>query len=152
MKAKKAGPKAVLENACTELITPVRVMKVPKREREYVRMIRIIFHRFSMPRFSVIITECRNAVPVSQGISIAFSTGSQPQKPPQPRTSYAQRPPRTRPMERKIQAKSVQRRVVIIHSSFLDWPVISAAIANANGMTKPVKPKYVVGGCPIMPK
>ncbi len=29
-----------------------------------------------MPRFSCIITECRNAVPVSHGISEAFSTGS----------------------------------------------------------------------------
>ena len=37
------------------------------------------FHTRIMPRFSCIITECRNAVPVSQGISEAFSTGSQPQ-------------------------------------------------------------------------
>src|SRR5512138_3074658 len=120
MKAKNAGPRALFENACTELITPVRVMKVPKSEREYVRMIRIIFHFFSIPRFSVIMTECRNAVPVSHGITMAFSTGSQPQKPPQPSTSYAQRPPRIKPMERKIQAKSVQRRVVRIQSSRRD--------------------------------
>src|SRR6266498_1730447 len=95
IKAKNAGPSAVFENACTELITPVRVMKVPK-------------------------SECKKAVPVSQGINIAFSTGSQPQKPPQPSTSYAQRPPRIKPIERNIQANSVQRRVVTIHSSFLD--------------------------------
>ncbi len=37
------------------------------------------FQTFSMPRFSWIISECRNAVPVSQGISDAFSTASQPQ-------------------------------------------------------------------------
>ena len=34
---------------------------------------------FSMPRFSCIMTECRKAVPVSQGIREAFSTGSHPQ-------------------------------------------------------------------------
>ena len=37
------------------------------------------FHFFSMPRFSWIITECRNAVIVSQGSSDAFSTGSHAQ-------------------------------------------------------------------------
>ena len=37
------------------------------------------FQTFSIPRFSWIISECRNAVPVSQGISEAFSTASQPQ-------------------------------------------------------------------------
>ena len=37
------------------------------------------FQLFIMPRFSCIMTECRKAVPVSQGISEAFSTGSQPQ-------------------------------------------------------------------------
>ena len=38
-----------------------------------------VFHTFSMPRFSWIISECRNAVAVSHGISDAFSTASQPQ-------------------------------------------------------------------------
>ena len=37
------------------------------------------FQTFSIPRRSWIITECRNAVPVSHGISDAFSTGSQAQ-------------------------------------------------------------------------
>ncbi len=37
------------------------------------------FQIFSIPRFSWIITECRNAVPVSHGSSEAFSTGSQAQ-------------------------------------------------------------------------
>jgi hypothetical protein len=32
-----------------------------------------------MPRFSWIITECRNAVMVSQGRKLAFSTGSHAQ-------------------------------------------------------------------------
>ena len=38
-----------------------------------------MFHTFIMPFFSWIITECRNAVPSSQGISDAFSTGSHAQ-------------------------------------------------------------------------
>ena len=37
------------------------------------------FQTFSIPRFSWIISECRKAVPVSQGIKEAFSTASQPQ-------------------------------------------------------------------------
>ena len=37
------------------------------------------FQTFSMPRFSCTMIECRNAVPTSQGISDAFSTGSQAQ-------------------------------------------------------------------------
>ena len=38
-----------------------------------------MFQTFIMPRFSCIITECRNAVPVIQGRMEAFSTGSHPQ-------------------------------------------------------------------------
>src|SRR6266516_1072687 len=38
-----------------------------------------VFHTFSMPRFSWIISGCRKAVAVSHGISDAFSTASQPQ-------------------------------------------------------------------------
>ncbi len=36
------------------------------------------------PLFSVASAECSSAVAISQGISEAFSTGSQNQKPPQP--------------------------------------------------------------------
>src|SRR5690242_1287875 len=72
--------------ACTELTTPLRVRKVPKMESRKVEKINHMFQTFSMPRFSCIITECRKAVPVSHGIRDAFSTGSQPQYPPQPST------------------------------------------------------------------
>jgi hypothetical protein len=44
-----------------------------------VARIREAFQTFSIPRFSCSITECRNAVPVSHGMSEAFSTGSQAQ-------------------------------------------------------------------------
>ena len=52
-----------------------------------VRMTRVKFQIFIIPRRSWIITECRKAVPVSQGKRPAFSTGSQPQNPPQPSSS-----------------------------------------------------------------
>src|SRR5512146_753735 len=65
--------------ACTELTRPLRVRKVPKMQSRKVAKISHMFQIFSMPRFSCIITECRNAVPVSQGMREAFSTGSQAQ-------------------------------------------------------------------------
>src|ERR1700735_1601117 len=72
--------------ACTELMMPLRVRKVPRMASQNVGKTSHMFHIFSMPRFSCIITECRKAVPVSHGISEAFSTGSHPQYPPQPST------------------------------------------------------------------
>src|SRR5271157_6467254 len=74
-------------NACTELTTPERVRKVPKIASRNVVKMSHIFHIFIMPRFSCMITECRNAVMVSHGSREAFSTGSHPQYPPQPSTS-----------------------------------------------------------------
>ena len=65
--------------ACTELMMPLRVRNVPRIASQKVEKTSHMFQIFSMPRFSCIITECRNAVPVSQGISEAFSTGSHPQ-------------------------------------------------------------------------
>src|SRR5882724_4083161 len=66
-------------NACTDEMMPLRVSSVPNIESMKVMKISHTFHTFSMPRFSCIITECRNAVPVIQGISEASSTGSHPQ-------------------------------------------------------------------------
>src|SRR5216683_6723130 len=82
-------------NACTELTTPLRVRNVPRMQSRNVQKTSHTFQTFIMPRFSCIITECRNAVPVSHGSSEAFSTGSQPQYPPQPSTAYAQCAPST---------------------------------------------------------
>ena len=48
---------------------------------------------------------------VSHGRNAAFSTGSHPQKPPQPSTWYDHHAPSTIPTVRKPQANSVQRRV-----------------------------------------
>src|SRR5712675_1028127 len=91
-------------NECTELTMPERVNMVPKIESMKVVKISQTFHTFIMPRFSCIITECRNAVVESHGSREAFSTGSQPQYPPQPRTAYAQCAPSEMPKVRNNQA------------------------------------------------
>src|SRR5581483_7179103 len=98
--------------ACTELMTPLRVRKVPRIASQNVSKTSHMFQIFSIPHFSCIITECRNAVPVSHGIREAFSTGSQPQYPPQPRTEYAQCAPRKIPTVRKPHVIIVQWRVM----------------------------------------
>src|SRR5579863_9269715 len=77
-------------NACTELTAPLRVSEVPRMHNMKVRKTSQTFHTRIIPRFSCMITECKNAVPVSHGIRDAFSTGSQPQYPPHPSTAYAQ--------------------------------------------------------------
>src|SRR6185312_14908050 len=123
-------------NAWTELTTPLRVRNVPRMESMNVQKISHTFQVFSMPRFSCIITECRNAVPVSQGSNDAFSTGSHPQYPPQPRTEYAQCAPRKMPQVRKHHVTIVQRRVIWIHFS-PGYFMISAPNAKANGTANP---------------
>ena len=64
-------------NEWIELRIPERVRNVPNSERQNAPITRSMFQTFSIPRFSWIITECRKAVAASQGISAAFSTGSQ---------------------------------------------------------------------------
>src|SRR5262252_3479644 len=66
-------------NAWTKITTPARVRNVPKIASRNVVKMSHMFHIFIMPRFSCIITECRNAVIVSHGSREAFSTGSHPQ-------------------------------------------------------------------------
>ena len=78
-KARKNMPMEPWVKACTEPMIPERVRKVPKRVRPKVRMMRVRFQSLSMRRRSWIITECRKAVAVSQGMKAAFSTGSQAQ-------------------------------------------------------------------------
>ena len=58
---------------------PERTRNVPSRQNANVATTSDTFQVRSMPRFSWTITECRNAVPRSHGMSDAFSTGSQPQ-------------------------------------------------------------------------
>ena len=81
------GPIDDWVNACTEFTTPDRVRNVPRIVRQNVASTSDRFQTRSIPRRSWTITEWMNAVPVSHGSSDAFSTGSQPQYPPQPSTS-----------------------------------------------------------------
>src|SRR5476651_313416 len=77
-KTTKYGPISDSAKAWTELTTPERVRNVPKMASRNVEKISHMFHTFIIPRFSCIITECRNAVPVNHGNREAFSTGSHP--------------------------------------------------------------------------
>src|SRR6516162_3658443 len=117
MKPTNHGPICELANACTELTTPLRVKNVPRMHNKNVENTSHTFQTFIIPRFSCIITECRNAVPVSHGSSEAFSTGSHPQYPPQPSTAYAQCAPSRIPIDWNIQAIIVHLRVKWIHFS-----------------------------------
>src|SRR6202020_706064 len=111
-KAVKQLPMEDWAKAWTELTRPERVKSVPRMQSMNVLKISHTFQFFIMPRFSCIMTECRKAVPVSHGMSEAFSTGSQPQYPPHPSTEYAQCMPRKIPTVRNSHAPIVQRRVM----------------------------------------
>ena len=81
MKTPRRGSVA---KACTEVSTPERTRKVPRRLRLNAEMARSTVQLRKPPRFSVTASECRRAVPTSQGMKEAFSTGSQNHQPPQP--------------------------------------------------------------------
>ena len=76
MKPRNQPPSGLFENEWIELTTPDRVRNVPNSESRNASATSTMFQIFSIPRFSWIITECRNAVAASHGISAAFSTGS----------------------------------------------------------------------------
>jgi hypothetical protein len=84
MNPKKYQPIEDSANAWTLEIIPLLVINVPNIHRTNVNKMRTTFQTFSIPFFSWIITEWRKAIPVSQGIREAFSTGSHDQYPPQP--------------------------------------------------------------------
>ena len=70
---------APLAKAWTDEITPLRVRKVPKIVSANVSVISAMFQIFSIGRRSWTMTEWTNAVPMSQGMNDAFSTGSHAQ-------------------------------------------------------------------------
>ena len=74
-------------NEWIELRIPLRVRNVPKSARQNAPATSTTFQTRSMFFFSCTITECRNAVATSHGMSAAFSTGSQAYHPPQPTSS-----------------------------------------------------------------
>ncbi len=70
--------------ACTDVSTPERTRNVPSRESEKVRIASRMVQTLRESRFSITSAECSSAVPASQGMKDAFSTGSQNHQPPQP--------------------------------------------------------------------
>ena len=73
-----------LANACTDTSTPERTRNVPSRLSENAMMASSSVQLLKSPRFSVTASEWISAVPTSQGMNDAFSTGSQNHQPPQP--------------------------------------------------------------------
>ena len=63
---------------------PERTRNVPSSDSEKVMMDKKIVHIFRALRFSITRAEWSSAVPASQGMKLAFSTGSQNHQPPQP--------------------------------------------------------------------
>ena len=80
----KYQPMFVETKAWIDERMPLRVRNVPKIDSAKAPEIRQMFQTLSMPLRSCTITECKKAVATSHGISAAFSTGSQAQKPPHP--------------------------------------------------------------------
>ena len=76
MNPRNQGPIDDCVKLWIELITPLRVRKVPKSDRQKASETRTAFQTRSMFFFSWTITEWRNAVAASHGINAAFSTGS----------------------------------------------------------------------------
>ena len=74
-------------NVCTDSMSPERVRKVAKMVSTKVRITSPMFQTLSIPRFSWIWMEWRNAVAERNGSNEAFSTGSQNQYPPHPSSS-----------------------------------------------------------------
>ncbi len=66
------------------LSTPERTRKVPSSDSEKARIASSTVQLLKLPRFSVTASEWMSAVPTSQGMKEAFSTGSQNHQPPQP--------------------------------------------------------------------
>ena len=81
MKTPRVGSVA---KACTEVITPERTRNVPSRLSAKALMASNIVQFLNTSRFSVAASEWIRAVPISQGMKEAFSTGSQNHQPPQP--------------------------------------------------------------------
>ena len=68
-----------LAKECTEFRMPDRTRNVPDNDSANAPIASSTVHAFRLSRFSTTNAECSSAVPVSQGSSEAFSTGSQNQ-------------------------------------------------------------------------
>ena len=81
MKVPREGSAA---NECTLVSTPERTRKVPSSDSAKAAIASSSVQLAKLPRFSVTACEWISAAPASQGMKLAFSTGSQNHQPPQP--------------------------------------------------------------------
>ena len=81
MKLPRSGSTA---KAWTEVRTPERTRNVPSMLMEKATTPSMIVQVRSASRAARTLAECSSAVAASQGIRLAFSTGSQNHQPPQP--------------------------------------------------------------------
>ena len=86
------------------------------------------------------------AVNASHGMRATFSIGSQLQYPPQPSMVYAHHAPSNIPMPSNAHMTMAKTRAMSTQSS-LYFPEINAPVENANGMTIPISPDMIIGGC-----
>ena len=98
------------------------------------------FQTFSIPRRSWTIAECRNAVPISHGISAAFSTPSQ--RPVAAPPELGVRPARAEDdPDPEAQPRGERERADRRIQSLPRRRVTSAPTANANGTVNSVYPE-----------
>ena len=84
-KARMKSPRfGSVAKACTDDSTPERTRKVPISDSEKATIASHTVQTLKPPRFSLTASEWISAVPASQGMNEAFSTGSQNHQPPQP--------------------------------------------------------------------
>src|SRR5665648_21798 len=90
---------------------------------------------------------CMNAVSINHGTRDDVSTGSQLQKPPQPRTRYAQIPPTAIPS-----VKNSQVNLLVGNASFIHplSPVRRNTTAAAKGVTMAPYAIKIMIGCEII--
>ena len=105
-------------NECTEASpsTPLRVRNVEYSTNTKARMARmkLVIIRPLVRRCVIMVWI--SATEISHGMSEAFSTGSQPHQPPQPRVSYAQKPPSEIPSPSTIEPPTTQGRELVTQS------------------------------------
>ena len=121
-------------------------MNVPKTASANAEKTSARFQSFSIPRRSWTISEWTNAVIGRSGRIAEFSTGSQPQKPPQPSVVYAHHAPRMLPTLSSSHDHSAHGRTARIQRPSMR-PESSAAAPSANGTAVLTRPASMNGGC-----
>lgn len=126
--------------ACTDGVTPERVMYMPSAVSRNGNIAIDAFHPARRPPARCTSEEWRNAVAASQGRSEVFSTASHAQNPPQPSSTYAQFAPAAMPTVSAVQETHIQRRVTA-SQRWSTAPATRAATVVAKGISRLVSPR-----------